>query len=93
MLTANQRIPVLVTAGEKARIAAMAKSAGISMGEFLRRAAGAYRPPEDDAVLEGMIAQMLKTTQQAEQAIDETLAYVEASNQRIAALETHREPN
>ncbi|MGZ8219789.1 plasmid mobilization protein [Methylomagnum sp.] len=91
MLTANQRIPVLVTAGEKARIAEMARSAGVSMGEYLRRAAVAYRPSEDEALLEGMITQMLKTTRQAEQAIDDALAYVEASNRRLAALESNRE--
>lgn len=93
MITANQRIPVLVTTGEKARIAEMARAAGVSMGEFLRRAAVAYRPAEDEALLEGMIGQVLETTRQAEQAIDEALAYVEESNQRIAALETRREPS
>ncbi len=90
MAIANERIPVLVTSGEKARIAEMARRSGVSMGELLRRAAAAYRPPEDDALLEGMVAQMLKTTRQAEQAIDDALNYVEASNRRIAALETHR---
>lgn len=84
MLTANQRIPILVTAEEKARIAEMARSAGVSMGEFLRRAAVAYRPAEDETLLEGMMAQVLETTRQAERAIDETLAYVEESNRRIA---------
>lgn len=91
MAAANERIPVLVTAGEKIRIAEMAKAAGMSMGEFLRRAAAAYRPSVDDEVLEGMLAQMLKTTRQAEQAIDDALAYVEASNRRIAAMESRRE--
>ena len=38
MATATERIPVLVTAEEKEHIAKMAKSAGLSMGEFLRRA-------------------------------------------------------
>jgi len=87
MITANQRIPVLVTTGEKARIAEMARTAGVSMGEFLRRAAAAYRPSEDDALLEGMVAQVLETTRQASAAIDDALAYVEESNRRIAALE------
>lgn len=87
MATATERIPVLVTPEQKARIAAMADAAGLKMGEFLRRAADSYSPAEDDAILEGMIEQMLKTTAQANDAIDDALAFVEASNQRIAALE------
>jgi hypothetical protein len=37
-----------------------------------------------------MIAQMVKTTAQAEQAIDKALAFVEESSQRIAAMESRR---
>ncbi len=87
MATATERIPVLVTAEEKEHIARMAKSAGLSMGEFLRRAAASFRSSDDDQVLEGMIDQMNKTTVQANAAIDKALAYVEASNKRIAAME------
>lgn len=87
MATATERIPVLVTANEKTQIAQMAKNAGISMGELLRRAVASYRPSEDDRLLEGMIDQMNKTTLQASAAIDEALALVEASNKRLAAME------
>lgn len=87
MATATERIPVLVTAEEKGRIAKMAKSAGLSMGEFLRRAAASFCSNDDDRILEGMIDQMNKTTAQANAAIDKALAYVEASNKRIAAME------
>jgi hypothetical protein len=87
MTTATQRIPVLVSAAEKSRIAEMAKAAGLSMGEFLRRAATAFRPDEDEEILKGMIAQMRKSTLEANAAIDAALAFVEASNKRIAALE------
>lgn len=90
MATATERIPVLVSREEKSAIAQKAKGASVSMGEFLRRAAAAYSPTDDEAVLEGMITQMLKTTGQAEQAIDKALAFVKASNQRIAALESRR---
>jgi hypothetical protein len=57
------------------------------MGEFLRRVAAPFRPNEDEKMLEGMIEQMVKTTAQASAAINDALAYVEASNERIAALE------
>lgn len=87
MATATERIPVLVTPAEKGKIARMAKAAGLSMGEFLRRAAESFRPSEDDKAMMGMIDQMNKTTAQASAAIDNALAFVEASNKRIAAME------
>ncbi len=91
MATATERIPVLMTAKEKAQVAKRARAAGLSMGEYLRRAAESFRPSdEDNKALEGMIGQMLKTTERANQAIDEALAFVEASNQRIASLEAQR---
>ena len=90
MTAATQRIPVLVTPAEKGKIALMAQAAGLSMGEFLRRAAASFRPGEDDTMLDGMIGQMVKTTAAANAAIDDALAFVEASNKRIKALETGR---
>ncbi len=87
MATATERIPVLVTPQEKTMIAKMAQEAQLSMGEFLRRAASSFRPNEDEKLLEGMIDQMLKTTAEANAAIDEALAFVEASNRRIAEME------
>ncbi|MDO8413052.1 MAG: hypothetical protein Q7S51_04585 [Gallionellaceae bacterium] len=90
MTTATQRIPVLVTATEKQRIARMAKDTGLSMGEFLRRAAVSFSPSQDDAAMEGMIVQMLKTTKAANQALGDALAHVEKSNKRIATMEAKR---
>lgn len=87
MATATERIPVLVTSTEKGQIAKMAKAAGLSMGEYFRRAAAAFQPTEDQKMLEGMIDQMNKTTAQANAAIDQALAFVEASNKRIAVME------
>ena len=90
MTTASERIPVLVTPAQKKQIALMAKAAGLSMGEFLRRAAASFHPSDDDQMLEGMIRQMAKTTARASAAIDEALSFVEASNKRIKALEAKR---
>jgi hypothetical protein len=90
MVTATERIPVLVTSSEKSRIAKMAKDAGLSMGEFLRRAAASFSPSQDDAAMEGMIDQMVKTTRAANRALDDALAYVEQSNKRINAMEAKR---
>jgi hypothetical protein len=87
-LTATtRRIPVLVTPAEKNRIAKMAKDAGLSMGEYFRRAAMAFRPAEEEKLFEGMIDQMNEATARANHALDEALAFVEASNRRIAAME------
>jgi len=85
MAVADQRIPVLVTAEEKSDIAARAKYAGLSVGEYLRRAAQAYRSSEDEAALLALIEQMLRCTERAEAAIDEAVRQVEASNARMAA--------
>ena len=85
MSTASERIPVLVTPEEKNQIALMARESDVSMGEYLRRAAAAYRAAEDDRLLEGMIDQMLATTERASQAIDRALAEVAASEARMAA--------
>jgi hypothetical protein len=90
MTTASERIPVLVTPAQKKQIALMAKAAGLSMGEFLRRAAASFHSSDDDQMLEGMIRQMAKTTARASAAIDEALSFVEASNKRIKALEAKR---
>ncbi len=87
MATANQRIPVLVSPEEKRRIHQRAREAGLSMGEFLRRAAAAYSPREDEAVLSAMIDQMVRATEEAEAAIDEALDFVAASEERIRRME------
>lgn len=87
MTTATERIPVLVTAAEKGRYAKAAKAAGLSVGEYFRRAAASFNPSEDEQVLEGMIDQMNKTTAQASKAIDAALTFVKASNKRITAME------
>ena len=86
-MASSERIPVLLTAAEKGRIVKMSKAAGLSMGEFMRRAAATFRPSEDDKMLEGMITQMNKASAQASAAIDDALEFVEASNKRIARME------
>lgn len=91
MAVVTERIPVLVTAAEKKRIAKKAKDAGLSMGELLRQAAVSFRPAEDDAALEAMITQMLKSTAAASAALDDAIAYVAQSNKRIAAMEAKHE--
>jgi hypothetical protein len=90
MSVASARIPVLVTPRQKAVIEQKARAAGVSVGEYLRRAAESFTPNDDEKALAGMIDQVLKTTTQASRAIDDALAFVEASNHRIAAMEKNK---
>ncbi len=87
MATVSERITVLVTRAEKRRIAKLAKKAGVSRGEFMRRAALSYCPPVGGAALDQMLALMNNSTSRASAAIDGALAFVAASNRRIAEME------
>lgn len=86
-MAATERVPVLMTPAEKKRVVAKAKKAGLTTGEYMRRAAEGFRPDDDDKALEAMIEQMNQATASAEKAIDEALAFVAASNRRIAGME------
>lgn len=88
MTTATERIPVLVTKAQKAELARKAKAANLTMGEFLRRAGDAYDPQEDPALLAGLIDQVLKSTTEATQAIDEALRCVAESEARLTKLQS-----
>jgi hypothetical protein len=93
MSTASERIPVLVTKSQKQQLTAKAKAAGLSTGEFLRRAGESYSASEDQDLLESLLDQVVKITANSERAIDDSLAFVAASEQRLAKLETSRRPS
>ena len=86
-MAATERVPVLMTPAEKKRVVARAKRAGLTTGEYMRRAAEGFRPEDDSKALEAMIEQMNQATASAEVAIDDALAFVAASNRRIAEME------
>ncbi len=86
-MPATERVPVLMTPAEKRRVVAKARKAGLTTGEYMRRAAEGFRPEDDDKALEAMIDQMNQATASAERAIDAALAYVAASNRRISDME------
>ena len=86
-MAATERVPVLMTPAEKRRVVAKARKAGMTTGEYMRRAAEGFRPEADDQALEAMIEQMNQATANAEKAIEDALAFVAASNQRIAKME------
>jgi hypothetical protein len=73
-MAASERISVLLTAAAKRRIAKWSRVAGISMGEFLRRAAASSQPSADDNMLDAILDQMNETTSKASAAVDRALA-------------------
>ena len=84
---ASERIPVLLTREQKARLAKRAKAANLTMGEFVRRAVEAYQPDADEKVLEKLIDQVKETADQATRAVEAALALVAKSQKRIADME------
>lgn len=87
-MAATERIPVLLTREQKARLAKRAKAANLTMGEFVRRAAEAYEPDADEKALDSLIERVKKTADQAARAIEEALAFVTESQKRIADMES-----
>lgn len=91
MATAVARIVVQVTPQDKKTIAAKAKKLELPVSELMRRAAFAYDVDQaadqaaDDLAALADAAQA--SAERAGAAIDGALAYIEASNRRIAAME------
>ena len=86
-MPSTERLVVLLTPEEKMAIAARAKDAKLTMGEFVRRATDAYVPKEDDSLLAELVSQVEKSTAQANKALDVALKAMADSNKRIAAME------
>jgi hypothetical protein len=87
MATAIARIVVQATPQEKKAIMAKAKRLGMPISELMRRGASAFETTDSDEEL-GALADAARTAaERAAKSIDETLAFVEASNKRIAAME------
>ena len=87
MAAAVERIVVQATAQDKRIIAAKAKKLDIPISELMRRGAFAYESSESDAEL-GALADAAKgAADRAGAAIDDALSFIEASNNRIAAME------
>ena len=86
-MAATARIPLLVTLTQKTLLVKKAKASNLTVNEFVRRAAEAYDPTDNDAAWGRLIDQVRTTTREATNALDTTLQSCEASNQRIAAME------
>lgn len=88
MATATERIVVQVTPQQKANIADTAKQLGLNISDFMRRAAEAFHGAPENRELEALLRQVEMSTQQANEAIDNALASIAVSEQRLAVLET-----
>lgn len=73
----RKRITVTVTQNEKRQIAARARFAGISVSEFMRRAAFTSCARDQEWALEAVTDQIIKSTLRACDAIDRSMAFVE----------------
>ena len=88
MAAAVQRIVVQTTAQDKKAIVSKAKKLDIPVSELMRRGAFAYESSESDEEL-GALADAAKgAADRAGDAIDDALDFIEASNKRIAAMES-----
>ena len=93
MAAAIERIVVQATPREKKAITAKAKKLGLPISELMRRGATAYESAEADEEL-GALADAAKAAgDRASDSIDDTLAFIDASNKRIAAMEAKAAAN
>jgi len=84
---AVERIVVQATVQEKKAIAAKAKRLGLPISELMRRGASAYNSAEADEELATLADAAKAAADRAGESIDEALAFITASNKRIAAME------
>jgi len=87
MAAAVERIVVQATSLEKKAIVAKAKKLGLPISELMRRGATAYESAEADEELGALADAARDAADRASASIDETLAFIDASNERIAAME------
>lgn len=92
MAAAVERIVVQATAQEKKAIAAKARKLGLPISELMRRGASAYRAAQADEELGALADAAAAAAERAAASIDDALAYIEASNKRIAAMEARATP-
>ena len=87
MATANERIVVQVTPQDKKEITAKAKKLDLPVSELMRRGAFAYESSESNDELGALADAAKRAADRASGYIDVALAFISASNKRIAAME------
>ncbi|MEC5218688.1 hypothetical protein RCH09_003662 [Actimicrobium sp. GrIS 1.19] len=84
---AIERIVVQATSQEKKTISAKAKRLGMPVSELMRRGATAYNSAESDEELGALADAAMSAANRASDSIDDVVAFVTASEKRIAAME------
>lgn len=87
MTAAVERIVVQTTAKDKQAISDKARKLDIPVSELMRRGAFAYQDDDHEADLATLADAAKGASDRAGAAIDDALAFIEASNKRIAAME------
>ena len=80
------QVPILMSPGQKRRLAQKAKAANLTMAELLREGGERYVPADDPTLLDHMAKQVIRETKKTIRAIDKTLALVAESEARMLAL-------
>jgi hypothetical protein len=88
-MAAVERIVVQATTEDKKAIVAKAKKLELPISELMRRGAFAYQSSETEEELSALADAAQGAAERAGAAIDDALAYIEASNRRIAAMEAN----
>lgn len=86
MGTATERIVVQVTPTQKKAISSTAKRLGLNVSELMRQAVQSFQPKSDEGDLDALIDRINSSTKEANAALDDALAFVQASNKRIEAM-------
>ena len=87
-MPATARIPLQLEPSEKLAIAKRAKAQGVSVNDYVRSAVRAFNPETlRDQEIDSVLAQVARSSQHAEAALDDALDFIAASQKRIAEME------
>lgn len=83
---AVERVVVQTSTADKRSFVAKAKRLGVPVSEPMRRGAFAYSPQENDEEMALLADAARQAVERSCAAIDDAMQFIEASNQRIAAM-------
>ena len=78
---------VALSEQQKTIIRDMAKAAGLSIDDFLLQAGMAFKSEEERQALTALLKQVRQSATRIADSIDNTIAYIDASNKRIEEME------
>jgi predicted transcriptional regulator len=73
----TERVTLLVTPAEKAKVQAKADALGMNASEFIRLAAQSYDVNRDEAMMNALLDQVSDTVRDMNETLDRTIARVE----------------